>query len=171
MLEYSYERIRLKTMKYTKILAILIVLFYLYQFVEAIVKHGLPRYPIYYVASIVEAILGYLTVRFMYTPLAKRRPFLVLLIVVFSIGIPVTFYYWNVDSLWQMSGSHVWFFISGMVSWSFTGIKKMSTLPGLSDSAQIQEEGTKGIVLLILTFIIILVAVMLIMGVTFLFVT
>jgi len=143
----------MKSVKYILILAGLSVLYFLWQFVSATIESGLPKYPLYYIASVLEIILGYLTYRFAGTQLARRLPFLVALIYILCFGIPIVLYYTKIGILWQVGGSQTWYILSALIFWLVRIIRhrslKTETVSTVGNVEQL-ESLSKGLVLFIL---------------------
>ena len=150
----------MKSIKYIAILSAFLVAFFIWQFVSVAMEHGLPRYSLYYIASIIEIVLGYLTIRFVGTPLGKRYPRLMLLIYGLCFGLPIALFYLKIGILWQVGGSQLWYMLSTFIFSLVRIIKQRSTgtdnVSILGDVEQL-ENLSKGLILFVLIMAIIFV--------------
>ena len=84
----------------------------------------MPKYPIYYIASIIEAILGYLSFRFYKNkPKGWLRLFGSLFFLICFL-MPIIFHNIESDVLWQTGGSELWFLFAGISLSIYEYIKK-----------------------------------------------
>lgn len=130
-------------MKYTKILSAVAVVAALWLIVSAVLESGLPRYPLYYIASVTEIGLAFLTHRLQKAELSKRSPILPLILLVLCFATPIVLSRLNVGIIWQAGGSQLWYVVS-LVMFDFVrNIRKTSPETGSS----FMESASKGVVL------------------------
>ena len=134
----------MKSMKYTLIIWVLMFMVFLWQLVSAVTQRGLPPYPLYYVSSILEIVLGLLTIRFG-SRLAKKSPIVLVLIIALCFGAPIVFHYSRIGILWQTGGSEWWYMLSLAV---FNFVRLVRKTPAVRDTPL-----AKGFVLYLLVMI------------------
>jgi hypothetical protein len=117
-------------MKYTAILTIIWGLYFLWQFVSAVIERGgLPTRPLYYIASVVEIGLGIMTYRWQYklqkANITKGRPFFwIFVIMLLCIAVPVVFYNLNIEFLRPMGGTQMWYIFTTMAFLLYIIVKR-----------------------------------------------
>jgi len=146
-----------QSLKYTKILWTLTALVILVIGISRVIGFGLPQHPVYYVASTIEIVLGYLTVRFTKKRIASRLPIRPLLIALISIGVPIALSFSEVGKIWQVGGSYVWylfswamFFVIPMIRNGFGTVQNAEA----NDDTDLTEYSSKQIFLTILVFVV-----------------
>lgn len=83
-------------------------------FLVEVFKMGVPKYPLYYISSIIEAVLGYLAFRFYKKkPKGRLRLFGGLFFLICFL-MPIILHNVKSDFLWQLEGSELWFIFVGM---------------------------------------------------------
>jgi hypothetical protein len=148
----------MKSIKYTLIFISLLAIYYIWGFIAALIEHGLPEYPVYYIASILEMVLGYLTYKFTKTEIAKQHRLLIGLVYVLCFGIPIALYYSKTGILWQVAGSQQWYILSTLGFFGFNYIKqqnlKKKLVEDLAETELVVESYSKGLFWFVLIMVI-----------------
>jgi hypothetical protein len=135
----------------------LILLYLLGQFVWAALERGLPTQPVYYIASVVEIGLGFLTYKLIsflprkFTKLkaAKLFSILPLALMTFCLGIPIAMYHSNIEVLKPAGAAWIWYIVSGMTLGLYTTIRKTLSTTEPTPEEQDIEYMSKGLFLFI----------------------
>ena len=147
-------------MKYTVIFVILAGLYWIWQFVSAVVERGLPTHPVYYVFAVIGVILGFLTYRLAKSNVTKRRYVIML---VSLIVLAIVFCYTGVAILQYIgSGLFFWYMLSFLGFYGYFMIRKWSSKKKLTEAEENLEHASKGFSIAMIFLIIILMPALLI---------
>jgi hypothetical protein len=113
--------------KITRILTILVEIWLVGQIISGVIQRGLPANPVFWIAVVIEAALGFLTYnvykRYLVNKNYKRWNFLILALTVIGIGVPITLFY-TVDFLKPAGGTWIIYLLTVNSFYLYRIIKK-----------------------------------------------
>lgn len=144
-------------MKYSIGLIAILLIFYLWKFISAVIERGLPTHPLYYISAVIGVVIGFLTCRLTLANIAKRRYALIPLVIFI---IAIIFDLIGVEMLRQIgSGLFFWYLISYAGFLGFAYIKKWRSCKQLTEAEETLEYTSKGLFFIVICFIIALLPV------------
>ena len=147
-------------MKYSTIIAGLGLVYFVARWIAAVVEHGMPPYPLYYIASVIEVVLAYFTMRFSRRCTTRRKRALLLLFMAVCYAAPIVFVNLKVDVLWQAGGSQVWYLVAMLSFWLIPRFRKELFASQNTEQDEFAEDGSKAIIIFMLVMLIFFVPIM-----------
>ena len=143
-------------MKYTVISMVLCGLFFLGRLIVAVMERGWPTQPLYYMSSVIEIGLGFLTYKLLRSKTPKRMAVLVVVLMLLCIGIPVVFYNFDIEFLKPIGGAQIWYLFT-IIAFGVYGIRRRKVFgTELTRSAEERIESFSKIIVFILPIMIVL---------------
>jgi hypothetical protein len=135
-------------MKYIAILLSLFWLFFLWQFISAVVERGLPTNPVYYIFAVIGVIFGFFASRLDRIKDTRRRFAIVTVVVTFSLLIvSIVFYNSGVEILRLIGGGlFFWYIFSLMGFGVYYSFRKWRSNKKFTKAEEDTEYLAKGLI-------------------------